>query len=63
MVLMWKTFEKVEIPPAVAQAEFPHPIFVVAASVFVFRCFCGALLEETLQGHIYRGFMSNRVSG
>ena len=56
-----KTLEKVEIPPAAAPAEFPPPIFAAAASVFVFRCFYGALLKETL-GDIYIGvFRSNEV--
>jgi hypothetical protein len=58
MVMMMKTFEKVEILPAMAPVEFPSPIFIVAAFVFVFRCFCGALLQRTLRGHIYRRFWS-----
>jgi hypothetical protein len=56
MVIMRKTLEKVEIHSAVIPAEFPPPIFDVATSVFVFLCFCGALLPRTLRGHIYSGF-------
>jgi hypothetical protein len=55
MVLMWKTLEKVEIPPAAAPMKFPPRIVLVAASIFVFRCFYGTLLEETW-GVIYIGF-------
>lgn len=62
MVLMRKTLEKVEIPPTAAPAEFPPPIFAIAASVFAFLSFCGALLQRTL-GVIYIVvFMSKYVS-
>jgi hypothetical protein len=36
IVMMVQTLEKVEIPPAVAPAEFPPPIFLVFGSVLVF---------------------------
>jgi hypothetical protein len=36
MVMMMKTLENVEIPPAVIPPEFPPPIFYVAVSVLVF---------------------------
>ena len=52
MVMMMKTLERVEIPPAVIPAEFPPPIFSAAASVLVFLSFYDALLPRTLQGHI-----------
>jgi hypothetical protein len=44
MLFVRKTLEKVEIPLAAAAAEFPPPIFVVAATVFVFLCFYDTLL-------------------
>ena len=53
MVMMVETLEKVEIPPAVAPPEFPAPIFTGSGSVLVFRCFYGALLDETLGGGSY----------
>jgi hypothetical protein len=62
MVLMRKMLEKVAIPPAAAPTEFPPPIFSDAASVFVFLCFCGALLQITLGGHIYSGFRLKHLS-
>ena len=62
MVMMRKTLEKVEIPPTAAPAEFPPPIFAAAASVFVFRCFCGAPLQRTLRGHIDSGFLGQNTS-
>ena len=56
MVMMVEMLEKVEIPPAAAPAEFPPPIFAGSGSVLVFRCFCGALLEDASGGPLYRGF-------
>jgi hypothetical protein len=56
MVMMMKMLEKVEIPPVAAPAEFPPPIFVGFSFVLVFRCFCGALLEEAPGSPLYRGF-------
>jgi hypothetical protein len=47
-----KTLEQVEMPPAAAPVEFPLPIFYVAASVFVFLCFCAAPSREP-SGVIY----------
>jgi hypothetical protein len=52
MVMMMKTLKKVEIPLVAAPAEFPHPIFAVAASVFVFRCLCGAPSREPFGGYM-----------
>jgi hypothetical protein len=46
MVMMMVTLEKIEIPPVAARVEFPPLIFVGYGSIFVFRYFCGALLEE-----------------
>jgi hypothetical protein len=56
MVMMVKTLKKMEIPPVAAPAEFPPPIFVGFSFVLVFRCFCGALLEEAPGSPLYRGF-------
>jgi hypothetical protein len=54
MVMMVKTLEKVEITPAVAPVEFLPPIFASSGSILVFRCFCGALLEEATGSFVYR---------
>ena len=45
MVIMMKTLEKVEIPPAVIPAEFPLPIFTAAASVLMSLSLGGSLFE------------------
>jgi hypothetical protein len=52
MVMMRKTLEKVEIPPAATPAEFPPPIFAAAASVFVFRS-SAVVSSRELFGAIY----------
>jgi hypothetical protein len=46
MMMVVETLEMVEIPPVVARAEFPSPVFIGFGSILVFRCFGGALLEE-----------------
>jgi predicted lysophospholipase L1 biosynthesis ABC-type transport system permease subunit len=46
--------EKVDIPPAVAPAEFPPQVFAAAASILVFLSLGGSPLKETL-GVIYIG--------
>ena len=56
MVMMVEMLEKVEIPTIAAPAEFHPPIFAGSGSVLVFRCFCGALLEDASGGPLYCGF-------
>jgi hypothetical protein len=55
-VMTVEIFEKVEIPPAAAPAEFLPPIFAASCSVSVFPCFFRPLLEEVSGCHIYMGF-------
>jgi hypothetical protein len=54
--MMVETLEKVEIPPAETLAEFPLQYSLVLALFLVFRCFYGALLEESLGVLYIEGF-------
>jgi hypothetical protein len=52
MALMWKTLERVEIPPAEVPVVFPPPIFAYAASVLVFLSFGGSLSRKPCGSYV-----------